>query len=265
VSDNSSLLPHGGDAMMLAKRLSLLVLFMLCFATMTSAPSTASDLTEALKARDVAQVRSLLAAGANVNEKVRGDYPLNIAAVFGPAEMVSVLLEAGSDIEKPGRDGLHPLHNAVISGRTEIVALLLQRGAEVDAKDRQGRTPLLSFAAIAGSNIDIPRRLLAAGADPAAEETIDQLRALDFAAISGEFELVKLLLSTGVDVNHRQGGFWGETALMHAVFHDRRETVRLLIAHGADVNLANKQGQGPMYFAEGKPEMQQLLIKAGAK
>ncbi len=88
--------------MMPAKRLSLLVLFMLCFATMASAPSTASDLTEALKARDVAQVRSLLAAGADVNEKVRGDYPLNIAAVFGPAEMVSVLLEAGSDIEKPG-------------------------------------------------------------------------------------------------------------------------------------------------------------------
>jgi uncharacterized protein len=251
--------------MVLSRRLSLLALLVMCCATIASASSRASDLTDALKARDVAQVRSLLAAGADVNEKVRGDYPLNIAAVFGPAEMVSVLLEAGSDIEKPGRDGLHPLHNAALAGRVEIVALLIGKGAAVNSRDNQGRTPLLSFAASAGSAIDIPKMLLAAGADPEIEETVDQLRALDFTAINGEVELAKLLLSAGVDVNHRQGGFWGETALMHAVFHDRRETVRLLIAHGADVNLANKQGQRPMYFAKGKPEMQQLLIKAGAK
>jgi ankyrin repeat protein len=85
-----------------AKRVLLLVLLMLCFATVISSPSTASDLTEALKLKDVAQVRSLIAAGADANEKVRGDYPLNIAAVFGPAEMVTVLLDAGADIEKPG-------------------------------------------------------------------------------------------------------------------------------------------------------------------
>ena len=36
----------------------------------------------------------------------------------------TVLLEAGADIEQPGRDGLHPLHNAVTLGHTDIVALL---------------------------------------------------------------------------------------------------------------------------------------------
>ncbi len=251
--------------MMPVNRLSQLVLLMLCFATMTSAPSTASELTEALKSRDVAQVRSLLAAGADVNEKVRGDYPLNIAAVYGPAEMVTLLLDAGADIEMPDRNGLHPLHNAAISGRMDIVALLLKRGAVVNSRDKQGRTPLLSFAASAGSSIDIPKLLLAAGANPEIEETVDQLRAIDFAAINGEVELAKLLLSAGADVNHRQGGFWGETALMHAVFHDRMDVVRLLIAQGADVNLANKQGQSPMYYAAAKPEMMQLLIEAGAR
>ncbi len=251
--------------MMPVNRLSQLVLLMLCFATMTSAPSTASELTEALKSRDVAQVRSLLAAGADVNEKVRGDYPLNIAAVYGPAEMVTLLLDAGADIEMPDRNGLHPLHNAAVSGRKDIVALLLKRGAVVNSKDKQGRTPLLSFAASAGSSIDIPKLLLTAGANPEIEETVDQLRAIDFAAINGEVELAKLLLSAGADVNHRQGGFWGETALMHAVFHDRPDVVRLLIAQGADVNLANKQGQSPMYYAAAKPEMMQLLIEAGAR
>ena len=113
--------------MVSAKRVLLLILLMLGFVSIPSIPSTASDLTEALKLRDIAKVRSLLAAGADVNEKVRGDYPLNIAAVYGPAEIVAVLLDAGADIEKPGRDGLHPLLNAVTMGHRDIVALLLQK------------------------------------------------------------------------------------------------------------------------------------------
>ena len=109
--------------MVSSKRTLFLVLLMLCFATMTSAPSTASDLTDALKLRDVAKVRSLIAAGTNVNEVVRRDYPLNIAATYGPVEMVTILLEAGAVLERPGRAGLYPLHNAVISGRRDICLL----------------------------------------------------------------------------------------------------------------------------------------------
>lgn len=115
----------------------------------------ASELTDALKSKDVAQIRSLIAAGADVNEKVRGDYPLNIAAVYGPAEMVTILLEAGADIEKPGRDGLRPIHNAVAMGHKDILALLIRKGAMVNSKDRLGRTPLVSFAANNGSDIEI--------------------------------------------------------------------------------------------------------------
>lgn len=247
------------------RRLRFLIFLILCFAATASAPALAGILTDAVKARDVALVRSLLAAGEDVQEKVRGDYPLNVAALYGPAETVTILLDAGADIERPGRDGLRPLHNAVLAGRADIVVFLISKGVAVNSRDNQGRTPLLSFAAAAGSAIDIPKMLLASGADPDIEETVDQLRALDFAAINNELELAQLLLSTGVDVNHRNGGYWGETALMHAIFHGRLDFVRLLIAHGADVNLVNKQGQRPMQYATGKPEIQRLLVAAGGK
>ena len=244
----------------------VLVLLMLCFATITSIPSSAGDLTEALKLRDVARVQSLLAAGADANEKVRGDYPLNIAATYGPVEMVTILLEAGAGLEQPGRDGLHPLHNAVNLGHRDIVALLIQKGAVVDAKENKGRTPLVSFAATGGSDIEIARMLLAAGADPGIESASDEdnYTALDYTAETGGVELAELLIAAHADVNHRQG-YRGDTALLDAVYHDHLEIVRLLIAHGADVNLANKLGQRPLFFAAGNPEMQLLLVAAGAK
>ena len=247
--------------MVSVKGVLLLMLFMVCFAS----PSSASDLTEALKLRDVAQVRSVLAAGADANEKVRGDYPLNIAAVFGPAEMVTILLEAGADIEHAGRDGFHPLHNAVIYGRKEIVALLIKKGAVVDANENKGRTPLVSFAATKGSDIEIARMLLAAGAGPEIKSATDDdsYSALHYAAETGNVELGKLLIAAHVDVNYRNPD--GDAALHFAEESDHLEIVRLLIAHGADVNMANRRGQRPLFIAGRNPEMQRLLVAAGAK
>jgi ankyrin repeat protein len=263
MSDSSSLLTHGGDAMVPAKRLSLLVLVLFCFATIASAPGLAGKLTDALKLRDIAQVRSLLAAGEDLQEKVQGDYPLNVAALFGPAEMVTVLLDAGADIKRPGRDGLHPLHNAIAMGHRDIVALLIQRGAVVDAKDRRGRTPLYSFAATGGSDIEIAKMLLAAGADPKIEDEEYHETGLNSAAEYGNLELGKLLIAAHVDVNHRNVDGW--SALHYAAHHLRHEFVKLLIAAGADVNAANKLGRTPISYAPNDAAIRQLLTAAGAK
>jgi uncharacterized protein len=251
--------------MVSAKRVLLLVVLMLGFATITSAPSSASDLTEALKLRDVAKVRSLLAAGADANEKVRRDYPLNNAATYGPAEMVTILLGAGAGLEQPGRDGLQPLHNAVLSGHKDIVALLIQKGAIVDAKDKLGRTPLVNFAARAGSDIEIAKMLLAAGADPNIESAIadDRPSALQYAAETGNVELAEMLIAAHADVNHRNAYGW--SPLHQAVENVRPEIARLLIAHGADVNMANNLGKTPLSLASNDAAMKQLLIEAGAK
>ncbi len=246
-----------------AKRLSLLMLLMFCFAGIASGPGLAGKLTDALKLRDIAQVRSLLAAGEDVQEKVRGDYPLNVAALFGPAEMVAVLLDAGAKPEQPGRDGLYPLHNAVTMGHKDIVALLIKRGAVVDAKDSRGRTPLYSFAATGGKDIEIARMLIAAGADPKNEDEENHETGLNFAIEYGNLELGKLLIAGHVDVNHRNVEGW--YALHYAAHHLRYEFVKVLIAAGADVNVADKLGRTPISLAPNDAAIKQLLIEAGAK
>ncbi len=233
-----------------------------CLSAMSSPASTASELTDALKARDIVQVRSLIAAGVDVNEKVQGDFPLNIAALFGPAEFVKVLIAAGADVERSNRDGMRPLHSAVVVAQTEIVALLLQRGAAVNAKDKRGRTPLYSFACTTGKGIDIARMLLAAGADPKLEDNEYRETGLNCAVESGNLELAELLISTGIDVNHRNADGW--SALHYAARHLRHDIARVLIAAGADVNLSNKRGKTPILEAPTDAAMRQLLTEAGA-
>jgi ankyrin repeat protein len=245
-----------------ARRALLLVPLVYWTFALAGKPVLASDLTDALKARDVMRVRSLLAAGADVNEKVRRDYPLNIAATFGPAEMVSILLEAGADIEKPGRDGLQPLHNAVAMGDKDIVALLLQKGASVAAKDQQGRTPLVYFTANAGTDIEIAKLLLTAGADPNIEDA-DHWTALNYVArYTGNVALARLLIAAGADINHGKDD--GETPVGSATFHMHYDLAKFLISAGADVNKADKEGKSPLSQVT-DVAMRQLLIDAGAK
>ena len=229
--------------------------------TLSGPPALSGPLTEAVKVRDVAQVSNLLAAGDDVHERVQRDYPINVAASFGPAEMVSVLLKAGARIEQPGRDGLRPLHNAVISGHADIVALLIRKGAEVNAKDKKDRSPLIYFAAFDLKDLEIARTLLAAGADP---KIVDEGRetAFNFSAYSGNIELGKLLMAAGADISHRAGT--GEFPVHAASFHGRHAFMKLLIAAGADVNLKTTAGNTALFYAQ-DDEMRKLLTDAGAK
>ena len=91
------------------KRFWLLVPFILSLAFISSTPLMAGELTDALKLRDVARVRSLLATGADLNEKVHGDYPLNIAAVWSRKKVTHRTLHFGakSDLDDEPRSVTH--------------------------------------------------------------------------------------------------------------------------------------------------------------
>lgn len=87
--------------------------------------------------------------------------------------------------------------------------------------------------------------------------------ALMFAVLHGDAKLVGDLLKMGADPNVRN--FAGATALAWAV--DDVEKVRLLVAHGADVNAATDFGRAPIALASaqtGSAETVKLLLERGA-
>ena len=99
----------------------------------------------------VACIRLLLAAGANVNAvaghgagEVISLTPLMYAVGGGHSTLVATLLEAGADAHSRDRLDWTPLHFAVYSDQNseECARLLINAGAAVDARDNEGRTPL---------------------------------------------------------------------------------------------------------------------------
>jgi uncharacterized protein len=86
----------------------------------------------------------------------------------------------------------------------------------------------------------------------------------------GHVDTVRLLLTTPIDVDHVNNLGW--TALLEAVIlgdggSAHAEIVRLLIARGAKLNLADRQGVTPLAHAvqRGQAQVAQLLRAAGAR
>lgn len=57
-----------------------------------------------------------------------------MAAFLGHANVITLLLDKGANIEKPTLRGETALHLAARANQTDIMRLLLNNGANVDAK-----------------------------------------------------------------------------------------------------------------------------------
>lgn len=90
--------------------------------------------------------------------------PLHLAAFFGQADAVRLLIGRRADIHARSRNSMEntPLHAAVASGQRKAAGILIQNGADVNAVAR-GWAPL--HLAAQNGNTEIIRLLLTAGAE----------------------------------------------------------------------------------------------------
>lgn len=182
--------------------------------------------------------------------------PMTAACSKGRLEIVKLLVERGSDVNKVDRCKRSPLGEAA-GGTPDIVAGLVAAGADVA---RYGTSALVS-ACIMGdmASLDI---LLRAGAPPRSNGTNSPL---SFAIDMHRPEAVQKLLRAGAEAN---GPFEsGDTPLTYAVKRGTTAIVETLLWAGADVNKVDENGCTPLGAARGasKEGIVGILLKAGAR
>ena len=194
------------------------------------------------------------------------DQMLIAAAERNDVESVTQLLRAGAGVEARDSRGRTSLMAATYHNHVEVARLLIQAGSDVNAQDAMHNSPLL-FAGASGY-LDILRMTLAAHPDFTVYNRYGGT-ALIPACERGRADVVKELLKTRVDVNRVNRLGW--TALLEAILLSdggtrHQEIVRLLLAGGANPNLADHDGVTPLRHArqKGYRVIIDLLLAAGA-
>jgi ankyrin repeat protein len=160
---------------------------------------------------------------------------------------------------------------AARTGKRDAVQALIRHGARVDAAENLNGTTALMWAAEQGhaavvqlllengssvnakSKVIQPIRRNGLGFARAARdgqiptETLGGLTALLFAARQGSLDTVRILLASGADV--RLAAVDGSSPLLVAVQNGYYEIARFLLDHGADPNQANLKNWTPIYLA----------------
>jgi ankyrin repeat protein len=202
------------------------------------------------------------------------------AARSGCTRCVRSLLAAGADIDRPTPEGMTPLMIAIDNQSYDAARLLLDEGANPHVWDWYGRTALYiatDMSSFRGrlshptsssetSATDVVRLLLEAGVNPNAQMNMHRPSR---GGNTGRFN--DELLTTGT------------TPLLRAAIGGDIDAARLLLEHGALVDLPNVQGLTPLMaaaghtstrFGEQRPngelaqaraiELLELLLAAGA-
>ena len=131
--------------------------------------------------------------------------PLDVfeAAAFGrTARLEAILDDHPGLIDAFAEDGFFPLGLAAFFGREEAVRLLLARGATLNLSAKNAMKVAAIHAASAEGGFEIARLLIEAGADVNAVQQAG-FTPLHAAAMSGKLELAKLLLARGADPKAR--------------------------------------------------------------
>jgi uncharacterized protein len=170
------------------------------------------------------------------------DEQLLTAAAAGDAEAVREAVTEGANVEARDSRRRTALLLASAADQVEVAQILVAAGADPNALDAQSDTPWL-VTGVTGS-VAMMRALLPAGPDLTIRNRYGGISLIP-ACERGHVDYVREVLQTGIAVDHVNNLGW--TGLLEAVIlgdgsERYQEIVRLLLAAGADRDLADRDG-----------------------
>ena len=204
---------------------------------------------------------ALLDADAEIRDE-DFERSVTVAASNNDVVMLNLLMDLGIGVSIRNEVSVTALIEAASAGSVDVVSVLIESGTDVDAQ-REGRrgdeTETALILACRRNNVDVVRLLLDAGADPNVRNSRGRT-ALMVASMSGRTEIVRLLLDAGADPNAADND--SDTALAMATAgidsgllsglgreDPHADTVRLLLDAGADPDQPGGDGISPFMTA----------------
>ena len=190
------------------------------------------------------------------------------AAARGDAAEIRKLVAGGASVDVRDDYRRTPLHVAAYGSHHDAMRALVKAGANPNALERD-RYDIVTIAAVAN---DVPTLKLALELDCSATNITSRYdgTALIAAAHLGHAEVVGILIRAGAPLDHVNNLGW--TALIESIVlgdggSRHVATLKTLVDAGANVNLADRNGQAPLTLARmrGYKEMIAILQQAGAK
>jgi ankyrin repeat protein len=210
-----------------------------------------------------------------------GTTPLHWAVHDNDAAEVRRLIAAGANVNAKNDFGATPMSEAATVGNTAIIKMLLDAKADPDSPFADGQTALMVVAR--STNVEAARLLIAAGANVNAKESQRNQTALMWAAAQRQPEMVKLLVSKDADTNARTmlndvqsqvsaepraqyRSYGGLTPLMYATREGCLECAKALVEGGAKIDMPDPEGVTPLLLAitNFHFDTAKYLINAGA-
>ena len=186
---------------------------------------------------------------SGANSAMGGMTALLFAAREGHVDAVKALVESGANIDRvSGSDASSPTVIAIANGHYDVGQYLLDRGADPNVANLDGVAPLFA-------TVNMRYAPVSWAPNPRTDqEVVDSL------------DLIRALLEAGADPNARIGRkLWfsptshdrgwvahaGATPFWRAAMSSDVEVMRILVAGGADPNLATDKGATPLMVAAG--------------
>lgn len=235
-------------------------------------------------------VRLLLDRGAHINHQDNiGRTPLSWAVHCNRLEIAKHLLDGGANLEHEEEDGRTPLFWSINKEYLAMTRLLLDHGANIHHQDNNGCTTLIvasschkrgrvveekqthSGQVVSSTNdhLETIRLLLDRGANPEQQDK-DGRTVLSWVALNDHISIAQLLLRRGgARINHQDS--CGRTPLLLAIIYRHVQMTKLLLDHGARIDLHDYDGRTPLHCALGgtngrhRETFVYLLVQAGAQ